>query len=117
MEDWRAGLPVGGRASMDTFLRTVARKDNWTHPDIKALKGKKYKGLSELRWSFDGVPYRLIGYTVSDHTFLGLIGCTHDSKKYKPPSALDSAVERKKLIANEKATTSEYRLHTDQGTA
>ena len=51
IDDWRRKLTVGlPRADMDTFLRTMAKKDKWEYPDIGSVKGKKYReqGLLEL---------------------------------------------------------------------
>jgi hypothetical protein len=118
IEDWRKGLPVGlPRADLDTFLRQIAKKDKWEYPDIDGLKGKKYRGLSELRWKSGNVPHRIIGYTQADHLFVMLIGCTHNKKKYDPTDALDTAAKRKKKIEDGEAGTCEYKLITDSGDA
>lgn len=95
---------------MDTFLRILARKNEWEFPDIDSLKGKKYQGLSELRWKSEGVPHRLFGYTIADHQYLLLIGCTHNAKKYDPPDAMETARKRREQINNHEATFVEYRL-------
>lgn len=95
---------------MDAFLKQLAKQDSWAPSDIKPLKGKHLKGLYELRWKSGGVQHRLIGYTSAGHEFLLLIGCTHKGKVYDPPSALQTATERKKLVQTGAATTSEYHL-------
>lgn len=114
IEDWRKSLPIGSpRADLDAFLKVMAKKAEWNYPDIDSLKGKKYKGLSELRWRSGRVPHRIIGYTSADHVYVMLIGCTHNGRKYDPTSALKSAVDRKISINNQEATTCEYPLLTD----
>ena len=114
IEDWRKWLPVGlPRADLDSFLKLVAKQDKWEYPIIGGLTGKKYQGLSELRWRSGNVPHRLIGYTSEEHVFVMLIGCTHNKKKYDPSDALDTAVKRKKKIKNGEAGTCEYKLITD----
>ena len=115
IEDWRKSLPVGSpRADLDAFLRVMAKKMEWSYPDIGSLKGKKYKGLSELRWRSGNVPYRIIGYTSEDHVYVMLIGCTHNGRKYDPPDALQSAVDRNNRVSKREATTCEYPLLTDR---
>jgi len=116
IEDWRKTLPVGlPQVDLDTFLIIVAKKDKWEFPDIGGLSGKKYQGLSKLRWKSGKVPHRIIGYTQEEHVFVMLVGCTHNKKKYDPPDALITAVRRKKKIENREADTCEYKLITDSG--
>ncbi|MGH9345481.1 MAG: hypothetical protein ACRD19_17175 [Terriglobia bacterium] len=109
---WRAKFPAGQpRPFMDRFLTDLVKKDKWQSPDVDGLAGSKYRGLSELRWTC-GKPYRILGYTISDHVFLMLIGCTHNAKKYDPSDCLNTAVKRKNDIENGAATSDEYQLVT-----
>lgn len=113
--DWRKAMPQGARrADMDTFLRNLAKKDEWEYPDIDSLKGKNCQGLTEIRWKSEGVPHRLFGYSIGDHHYLFLIGCTHNAKKYNPPDAMETAHKRRVQIINELATYIEYRLLTSR---
>ncbi len=57
-----------------------------------------------------GVPHRLFGYTIADHQYLLLIGCTHNAKKYEPPDAMETARKRREQINNQEATFVEYKL-------
>ena len=86
IEDFRKGLMVGQRVDMDVFLRALLSKRVWEYPLIDSLKGKAYRSLSELRWKSDGVPHRILGYRLSIHEYVALIGCTHNKRKYLPPT-------------------------------
>ena len=100
---------------LDTFLKTMAKKEKWEPPDVKSLTGKKYQGLTELRWNSGRVPYRIIGYVLADHVYVMLIGCTHNNRQYHPPSALNTAVERQSKILNGEARICEYKIITAHG--
>jgi len=113
--DWRSGdlSPGNERADLDNFLKSMAKLDKWEYPDIGPLKGKPNKGLTELRWRSGKVPHRLIGYQIGEHEYVFLIGCTHNAKKYNPPSALETARKRRDSLKNKEATICEYQLTTD----
>jgi hypothetical protein len=107
-------MPQGTRrADMDTFLKAQAKKSEWEYPDIDALKGKKFRGLTELRWKSDGIPHRILGCRIAQRQYLCLIGCTHNAKKYMPPDAMNSAKDRFDQIQSEQATYCEYQLITN----
>ena len=109
--DWRKGLPVGQpRAYLDIFLRDMVKRDVWEPPDFEALHGKQ-QGLWELRWKCGKLPHRIVGYTLTEHQFLMLIGCTH-RESYDPQDALNTALVRKTQIQDEKASYDEYKLIT-----
>lgn len=108
--DFRKDLTVGPRADLDSFLNTIVKKKEWDYPDIGPLRGKKYSGLTELRWSSGNVPHRIFGYKKADHEYVMLIGCTHNKRKYRPPDAMDTAVERAKKILSGEAKICEYTL-------
>jgi len=121
IDDWRNHMAVGlPRADLDTFLKLLAKSERWSSPDIAALHGKRYRGLTELRWRSGRVPYRLLGYArrQPEEALLGeyvlLIGCTHNARKYDPPSALESARRYREEILEGKARICDYKLITDQ---
>jgi hypothetical protein len=107
--DWRKALPVGApRAYLDTFLRDMAKKDEWDPPDFEPLHGEQ-RGLTELRWKCGKLPHRIIGYVLAEHCYLMLIGCTH-RESYDPQNALETALLRRKQIQNNEASYDEYQL-------
>ena len=113
--DWRRkDVSVGApRAALDTFLKKIVKTRSWKYPDIDFLKGNRYLGLTELRWKWDGKPYRIFGYQLAEFEYLMLVGCTHDQKKYNPPDALETARRRRKEVEKGKASYCEYPLITD----
>jgi len=112
IHDWREGMATPARkASFDVFIKNMAKTSHWKSPEIKALKGKKWKGLYELRWrSADGVPHRIGGYFSADNEFVMLVGWTHNAKKYDPPSALETLIERRNKVKTGEAHLSEFEI-------
>jgi hypothetical protein len=98
--DWRDDLvSISRKTDMDMFLRNMVKKSNWSFPDIRGLSGKRWRGLSELRWRSDNVPHRIGGYSLEGGaTFVMLIGWTHNNRKYDPPSALETLLTRRNQV-------------------
>ncbi len=96
-------------AAMDGFLSIMVKMDDWTPPDFKPMR-RELRGFHELRWKAGGVQHRIIGRLTGDRTFLMLIGCTHKGTVYTPPNALETAIERDRLVRTQGATTSEYEI-------
>jgi len=110
IDDWRKGLPLGPpRVYLDRFLSTMVQRERWEWPELRLLRGH-LAGLSELRWTCDSVPYRIIGYKTREYEYLMLIGCTHNKKKYTPSDALDTAHRRREAIRKGEASSDEYQL-------
>ena len=108
--DWRSKLPVQAQADLDTFLKNMAKTESWEFPDIRALKGARYRILKELRWKSGGVQYRIFGYQTHPAEFVMLIGCTHKGNNYNPPDALETARRRQNQVKSNEASTCEYKL-------
>jgi hypothetical protein len=101
---------------LDGFLKIMVKLKDWEYPDINALQGKRFAGLTELRWKSGRKPHRIFGYQSNNLEYTMLIGCTHDKKKYDPPDAMETARRRKIEIESGEASTHEYQLLTDEGT-
>jgi hypothetical protein len=117
--DWRNDLVSASRkADLDSFLRNMVKNSNWCPPNIKGLHGKHLTGLWELRWRSDnGVPHRIGGYFPDEiGIFVMLIGWTHNKKKYDPPSALETILNRKNFVKTGAATLREYQILTGRTT-
>jgi hypothetical protein len=109
--DWRKELSTAARkADLDTFLKMQVTVREWTSPVIKALQGKAWKGLYELRWKSDGVPHRIGGYFADSSTFVMLIGFTHNQKKYDPSATFDTILVRRKQIEKKEASLNEFKI-------
>ncbi len=94
------------QAEMDVFLQTMSVTQNWVWPQWDSLHGKQ-KGLYELRFKVRKVQYRLIAFREGSVCTL-LIACTHKQDVYNPTNALDTAVTRRKQLANGEATTRDH---------
>lgn len=109
VETWYEALSPKGQARLDSILEHLGASQSWQKPEFKRLSGDRHKGLGEIRFKDGGVQQRLIGMNglrESEYTFL--IGCTEKDRKYDPSSALDTAVERRKLLETGRASTSEH---------
>lgn len=106
---WLDDLTIQERSDLDAMLEIMSKQMHWQKPDFKWLSGKKYQGLGEVTFkSEQGTPLRLIG-TKGDtpNSFIFLIGCSHRERIYDPPDAIDTAVKRKKKLAQD-ATICEH---------
>jgi hypothetical protein len=108
---WREDLSVRRRVDLDTFLRNMIRSSRWEMPDFKSLSGQQ-AGFHELRWRAQGVPHRIGGYLETENEFVMLIGWTHDAKKYDPPSALDTLLDRAKKLKRGEGSLHEFNVVT-----
>ncbi len=109
VKGWYAALSKKGRARLDAILEHLEASQSWGGQEFKRLSGGKYQGLGEVRFKDEGIPHRLIGMNgpgKGEYTFL--IGCSHKDDRYDPPSALDTAVDRRKLLEAGRATTDEH---------
>lgn len=116
---YRKKLSVQEQSDLVELLTILQKKRVWGEPEYKTLSGEKYRGLGEIRLKGDqGVPLRLVGFRDPNSAvfkFTFLIGCFHQ-KTYDPPNALDTAVDRKKDLDNERATTFEHEFDADEET-
>jgi hypothetical protein len=110
ISSWRTSLSPRRRADFDAFLLYLSKLDAWEYPDTKPLTGKQFNGLHELRWRSENVPHRIGGFYSDKREFAMLIGFTHNAKKYTPPDALKTLIERKKQIDRKEASLREYKL-------
>lgn len=98
----KKALTIQERSDFETLLVNLAKSKQWGLPDFKRMSGGHMAGLGEIRWkSPQGTPLRVIGMagTVSGQYVL-LIGFSHKGQVYNPPDALDTAVKRKRELAN-----------------
>jgi hypothetical protein len=111
IQDWYAGLLMRERTDFDAFIRLLARTAEWRYPDFRWLRGKKYRGLGEIRFESEKKEHRVIGYfNLVPRQYIMLIGCFHKQRIYTPANALDTALQRKKLIEQGEGTLRERKL-------
>jgi phage-related protein len=99
IQDWYDRLLMRERADFDAFIRILAKTAEWKYPDFRWLQGKKYRGIGEIRFDSEKKAHRVVGYfSLTSHQYVMLIGCFHKQRVYTPANALDTAVQRKKLL-------------------
>lgn len=101
MRDWYDQQADEVQAKFDTVLEYLSQREHheWGRPEFAPLKGK-HAGLGELRFDFAKIEYRPIGCFGPDRSdFTILVGATKKGRNYDPRSALDTALERKKSVA------------------
>lgn len=76
----------------------------WGPPKCKMLRGKKYKGILEVRLT-NNVQHRIFGcYGKGEKQIFVVLGMgVHKGQVYSPKSILDTVGKRKKEVENGKA--------------
>ncbi len=117
IEAWYTTLAEDARNHFRAILknnRKVANPVNWIGLK-RFLKGAlKGEGIWELAFRSEGIQYRVLGYfgpKRKEATLL--IGCHHKQRVYDPPGALTTALKRKKMLEQGKATICERKIATD----
>lgn len=101
------------RSDMETLLSVLAKQKQWQMPDFKTLSNMQ--GLGEIRWrSPQRTPLRLIGMRGEGAQYILLIGCSHKGTVYTPADALETALKRKRSLANGTGSICEH--EEDDGT-
>jgi hypothetical protein len=122
VEEWRLSLPEEAEKSFNGILKANRACKNHLHwLGIRRhffLEGKsKEQRVWELCFQdSDGVQYRILGVFWPKHQRMQatlLIGCTHKEGVYDPPSCLQTAIDRRKLLANGGAHIRERKVRTD----
>lgn len=101
VEKWYEEQDDAVQAKFDAVLEYLSQRDlsEWIRPDYAPLSGRQ-SGLGELRFSHGGKVYRPLGcFGPERFEFTILIGCSKKGRRYDPPDALDTALDRKKFIA------------------
>jgi hypothetical protein len=95
---WREDLSPAAKVKFDDQLVMLAKIENWQMPEYRPLRGKPFKGLSEIRFNVEKRKYRVIGLSRPiPKEYLLLIGCFH-KESYEPHNALETAIRRKTEI-------------------
>jgi hypothetical protein len=109
ISDWRKRLSPARRATLDIFIDRIAKMSVWPRGICDPIRGKKYKGYWELRWTAEKVEHRIFGYFSGQFLFVMLVGCTHKGKVYDPPSAFETMKDlRRKLDDTKEGMLSVY---------
>ncbi len=116
IEDWVNGLSEYAESLFWSTLKTnkkVPIPIHWTQ--LRYLKGEAKKHhLWELRFTADKA-YRVIGFFADARKrAILLIGCCHKQNVYTPPDAINTAINRKKLLEEGEATAIERQIPADR---
>ena len=106
----RKALTIQGRSDLEAMLSILSKQQQWTEPNFKTLSGKHLQGIGEIKFkSEQNTPLRVAGIKGgADGQYILLVGFSHKGRVYDPPDALDLAVKRKQLLANNKGFTREH---------
>jgi hypothetical protein len=103
VESWIDGLPVKkDQAKIEAFIRRLEVIKNWPTNLVFPLTG--YKKIYELKIK-GRIQYRPLGcYGPKPGEFTLLMGAEEKNHKFEPKSAPDMAVERQRLIQDQRFT-------------
>lgn len=102
--DWYACLSEGAQYLFDALLKDMRKTAN--HLDWGAFKGflkgvaKNHK-IWELGFLADGKQYRVFCIFSEGKKVTLLVGCYHKQRVYTPANAIETAIKRSKLLAEE----------------
>ncbi len=117
IEDWyNDELSENAQNLFNSILKINRKVENPTQwGDLKFLKGKAGRErIWELRFYCDKRAYRVLGYFGPERKQATLlIGCYHKQGVYEPADALDTAIKRKKMLEEGRASFSERQVRTD----
>ena len=106
----RKNLTIQGRSDLEAMLSFLGKQKQWGEPDFKALSGKHLQGIGEIRFRSDGASLRVAGVCGAiAGQYILLAGFSKaGQKKTDPADALDTAIERKKLLTQRRGTICEH---------
>jgi hypothetical protein len=122
VEEWRISLPEEAEKAFNGLLKINRTTQNHLHwVGIGRHFFLEGKSKEERIWELcsqdsDGVQYRILGVFWPKHRRRQatlLIGCTHKEKIYNPPGCLETAIDRRKLLANGGADIRERKVRTN----
>jgi hypothetical protein len=110
VSEWIDDLSTKDQVKATRFMEFVRRAGRVCYPP----HFRKFRELCEARWFGDnGVPHRI--FCCGDGPTILLCGFIHKGRRYKPPGAYDTALEREKAIKKGEATTHEFTLGKPDG--
>ena len=117
ISDWYENeISDRGRFSFDALLKNNQKTPNhleWGGFE-KHMKGL-LKGHQIWQWKIPGeVQYRMLGVFNGPKKAVFLMGYYHKGGVYTPPDALETALQRKKLLERRECMLDERKVKTDQ---
>jgi len=101
-------MPAKARAKLRWIIGFMETRKDWGNtPYFSPLVG--YAGIGEIKFKAQNKQYRPLGcYGPGIYEFTLLIGSEEKGDKFKPLSAPETAVKRRKLILQDARYTDDY---------
>jgi hypothetical protein len=117
ISDWYENeISDRGRFSFDALLKNNQKTPNhleWGGFE-KHMRGL-LKGHQIWQWKIPGeIQYRMLGVFNGSKIAVFLMGYYHKGEVYAPPDALETALQRKKLLERRECNLDERQVKTDQ---
>jgi len=111
ISEWLRSLPIEARVEFEALLDTLKAKETFGRPQTGTLRGK-CKGLCEFRFKKHKVQYRpLFCYGPGNREVTILVGATKKDKRFIPPNACKTALNRTgEIEANKEQVVSHVRI-------
>jgi hypothetical protein len=117
IQDWLDNVSEDAENLFWSMLKNNRKVENPIHwTQLRYLKGEASKHrLWELRFKADGKAYRVVGFFGKKRkTAILLVGCFHKQNVYHPPDCINTAIARKRLLEEGKATAIERKIPIDR---
>lgn len=105
-----SGLSPGAQARFRVIIQHLrdTPQRQWNPNIVSPIKGTRYKGLYEIRFQVRNVLYRSLGFFGPKRgNFTLLMPAREQGNEFIPRHALDTAVERMKVVLRDKGRTHE----------
>jgi hypothetical protein len=104
IDEWYSGQPEALQAKFDTRIRYLRQhpRSEWVRPYFDTL-GKKCAGLGEVRFEWNKVQYRPIGFASGELEFTLVFVAQERGRRFVPPTTCQISQNRKaEVLADRK---------------
>ena len=102
-DEWYREQPEALQAKFDTRLRYLRQhpSSDWVRPYFDTLR-KKCAGLGEIRFAWNKVQYRLIGFASGEMEFTLVFVAQEHGKRFVPPKTCEIAQARNAQVTTDR---------------
>lgn len=106
IDDWYQAQPDKLQAKFDTRIHFLRQQERhaWVRPYFDTLGGD-CAGLGELRFEYNNVQYRVIGFASGKMEFTWLLVAKEIGGRFDPRSACEIAQQRKSEVVADRRRT------------
>lgn len=104
IDEWYSGQPEALQAKFDTRMRYLQQhpRSDWIRPYFDTL-GKKCAGLGEIRFEWNKVQYRPIGFASGEMEFTLVFVAQEHGRRFVPSTTCEISQKRKaEVLADRK---------------